>query len=370
MNYSSNSSDDFSGLSEQIKAVASGRQTGDNSSDEASSDYESSIISQTEIMMKRRYKAQLSEEESGVGGKMAVASSSLAMFGRVLATSGSNSSSSNSGSNSSGGVVSSSSNSNNSAGSGNSGGGCVSSSSTFPLTMMGGICCSPTTSHSSTHSLKSLKGAVKRLRCRLDESFGQEEETLPKAAAGGGGGVSKQSKNCLLMVRGSQHKDSSSPRSMTSIQNCFLPSGPSGLASEEEEEGLQGTGMTQDVDLKADLSEDKKKHLGKNEEEEESLQQQGGKLESSRSYDDDDDEYEEGEREGEGEDFNCSVDVRLIDFAHTAFKPGTDRTILLPSNQIKIHHGPDNGFLTGIDSLYRLLNEILSEDSIVTSVAI
>ncbi|GBP10637.1 hypothetical protein EVAR_72076_1 [Eumeta japonica] len=72
MNYSSNSSDDFSGLSEQIKAVTSGRQTGNNSSDEASSDYDSSIISQTEVMLKR-YKSQQDAFETAVAAAAAAA---------------------------------------------------------------------------------------------------------------------------------------------------------------------------------------------------------------------------------------------------------------------------------------------------------
>ncbi|KAL1137743.1 hypothetical protein AAG570_009439, partial [Ranatra chinensis] len=51
------------------------------------------------------------------------------------------------------------------------------------------------------------------------------------------------------------------------------------------------------------------------------------------------------------------VDVRIIDFAHTTFT-----TRRGPTNGT-VHHGPDCGFLTGLDSLKRLLLEILSEDS-------
>jgi hypothetical protein len=47
------------------------------------------------------------------------------------------------------------------------------------------------------------------------------------------------------------------------------------------------------------------------------------------------------------------VDVRMIDFAHTTFGAGCSNS--------SVHHGPDNGFITGIDSLMRLLREILSE---------
>lgn len=50
------------------------------------------------------------------------------------------------------------------------------------------------------------------------------------------------------------------------------------------------------------------------------------------------------------------VDIRMIDFAHTAFA-GADAESPLATNTP--HHGPDCGFLTGIDSLKRLLTEIL-----------
>jgi hypothetical protein len=49
------------------------------------------------------------------------------------------------------------------------------------------------------------------------------------------------------------------------------------------------------------------------------------------------------------------VDVRMIDFAHTTFSSRRGNSTL--------HHGPDCGFLTGLDSLKRLLLEILAEDS-------
>ncbi|CAB3370879.1 Hypothetical predicted protein [Cloeon dipterum] len=47
------------------------------------------------------------------------------------------------------------------------------------------------------------------------------------------------------------------------------------------------------------------------------------------------------------------VDVRMIDFAHTTFGASC--------NNSSVHLGPDNGFITGIDSLRRLLREILDE---------
>ncbi|KAL1491886.1 hypothetical protein ABEB36_012412 [Hypothenemus hampei] len=53
------------------------------------------------------------------------------------------------------------------------------------------------------------------------------------------------------------------------------------------------------------------------------------------------------------------VDVRIIDFAHTSFKTKYDFSGV-KSN--KIHEGPDGGFLTGLDSLSRILSQILSEN--------
>ena len=47
------------------------------------------------------------------------------------------------------------------------------------------------------------------------------------------------------------------------------------------------------------------------------------------------------------------ADVRMIDFAHTTFE--------MCSTNTKIHHGPDAGFLQGLDSLKRILAEIVAE---------
>ncbi|CAK9827717.1 Inositol hexakisphosphate kinase 3 [Anthophora retusa] len=52
------------------------------------------------------------------------------------------------------------------------------------------------------------------------------------------------------------------------------------------------------------------------------------------------------------------VDVRMIDFAHTSFVH--DSTVACNSTTM-VHQGPDCGFLTGLDSLRRLLLEILTE---------
>lgn len=51
------------------------------------------------------------------------------------------------------------------------------------------------------------------------------------------------------------------------------------------------------------------------------------------------------------------VDVRMIDFAHTTCAKTPNSSNL----HGPIHQGPDCGFLTGLDSLKRLLREILAE---------
>lgn len=59
------------------------------------------------------------------------------------------------------------------------------------------------------------------------------------------------------------------------------------------------------------------------------------------------------------------VDVRMIDFAHTTFvrKSGGNVFAAIPNASAIIqHHGPDGGFLTGLDSLKRLLSDILAEN--------
>lgn len=50
------------------------------------------------------------------------------------------------------------------------------------------------------------------------------------------------------------------------------------------------------------------------------------------------------------------VDVRMIDFAHTSFLRKTDTVAK------SVHEGPDGGFLTGLDSLKRLLLQIISSE--------
>lgn len=50
------------------------------------------------------------------------------------------------------------------------------------------------------------------------------------------------------------------------------------------------------------------------------------------------------------------VDIRMIDFAHTTYAGAGAESPLATATP---HHGPDCGFLTGVDSLKRLLGEIL-----------
>ncbi|XP_065091808.1 uncharacterized protein Ip6k [Ochlerotatus camptorhynchus] len=53
------------------------------------------------------------------------------------------------------------------------------------------------------------------------------------------------------------------------------------------------------------------------------------------------------------------ADVRMIDFAHTTFEIKNGSSMC--SANTKVHHGPDSGFLRGLDSLKRILTEICQE---------
>ena len=55
---------------------------------------------------------------------------------------------------------------------------------------------------------------------------------------------------------------------------------------------------------------------------------------------------------------SAQVDIRMIDFANVTF---SNRAGGSSASNATVHHGPDCGFLTGVDSLKRLLTEILSE---------
>lgn len=58
------------------------------------------------------------------------------------------------------------------------------------------------------------------------------------------------------------------------------------------------------------------------------------------------------------------VDIRIIDFAHTTFVHKNSTPKLIESqSDAAVHHGPDCGFLAGVDSLKRLLMEIISDSS-------
>lgn len=66
---------------------------------------------------------------------------------------------------------------------------------------------------------------------------------------------------------------------------------------------------------------------------------------------------------------SSTVDIRMIDFAHTAFakqrsSAGQSSASSSSSSTSAMvqHQGPDNGFLRGLDSLNRLLTEICTED--------
>ncbi|XP_021937660.1 uncharacterized protein LOC110838628 isoform X2 [Zootermopsis nevadensis] len=55
---------------------------------------------------------------------------------------------------------------------------------------------------------------------------------------------------------------------------------------------------------------------------------------------------------------STQVDIRMIDFANVTF---SNRAGGSSASNVTVHHGPDCGFLTGLDSLKRLLTEILSD---------
>lgn len=57
------------------------------------------------------------------------------------------------------------------------------------------------------------------------------------------------------------------------------------------------------------------------------------------------------------DDSASNVDVRIIDFAHTSFARNSDVDIKT------VHQGPDGGFLTGLDSLKRLLMHIMATEN-------
>ncbi|XP_052862228.1 uncharacterized protein LOC128268952 [Anopheles cruzii] len=55
------------------------------------------------------------------------------------------------------------------------------------------------------------------------------------------------------------------------------------------------------------------------------------------------------------------ADVRMIDFAHTTFEIKNGGASFCATANVKVHHGPDSGFLRGLDSLKQILTEICEE---------
>lgn len=377
MNYSSNSSDDFSGLSEQIKAVTSGRQTGQNSSDEASSDYDSSIISQTEVMLKR-YKSQQDAFEASVQ-QAVTASNSNNTTPNIINTPPLTPKS-------------------------------IINKNLSPLNTMA----SPASS--TTSSLKSLKGAVKRLRCKDDDDDDYYEDDYDAVDAARavnmlGEGVARMTGN--KEHAGSTAKSSSAKKSTHNNNKKLSSTAPKSSISpmtnspnktripakrdaataannnaaaavmEQQTQIPQQQPKTNEA-LAADDSQktlpeklkeikqiSKALHLGQHHQQQphnnhhhkqgntQQQQQQQRKFlqHCSKSLDID----SSSAAKKSTDDMHCLVDVRLIDFAHTAFVPRI-KSALFPQPPTTIHHGPDSGFLTGLDSLNRLLNEILAEE--------
>ncbi|XP_068144579.1 papilin isoform X2 [Drosophila tropicalis] len=271
MNYSSNSSDDFSGLSEQIKAVASGRQTCNNSSDDASSDYEGSIMGPTEAMFKR-YKSQQSFDASNNGVDLQPANTSTSVKSLVSPAS------------------------------------------------------------SSASSIKSVKGAAKRLRCKDDDEH---------YAAKDGDCESREAKKST--INSTPVSAVSSPSKASTSSTTGGGTGSSGGVQKTYENLTNSllAGMLLDS-----LEGDNNNSSGVTASRNAALQAGSKSLDMSAPPTD---------------DSRCFVDVRLIDFAHTAFVPRNGSMLPTPSGA-PVHHGPDGGFITGLDSLNRLLNEILAEE--------
>ncbi|XP_055838801.1 uncharacterized protein LOC129906871 [Episyrphus balteatus] len=296
MNYSSNSSDDFSGLSEQIKAVTSGRQTGNNSSDEGSSDYDNSLMGQTEALMKR-YKSDESSPKS------------------------------------------------------------------------------------------TSKGAVKRLRCKDDE----EDNLMGKTE--NSSSVAKKSSTVIMedsLLKNVESVDTLktvtapiSEQSLGSLMDTaqqnevlanesnstfLMPSDIARRHSHPHDESspeitIPGPNQTTQPQRKLSSASAQRQSIPRqNQNQNQNFHQQHPHIyhqlpHTSKSLD-------ASSSITATHDSRCLVDIRMIDFAHTAFVP-TNGCCLLPSPpSMPVHHGPDGGFLTGIDSLNKLLSEILVDENI------
>ena len=357
MNYSSNSSDDFSGLSEQIKAVTSGRQTGNNSSDEASSDFDSSIISQTEVMLKRYKSQQDAFESAGITPNSKTAATppltpKNLIHKQLQATTNTTSTAS--------------------------------------------------PNSSTTSSLKSVKGAVKRLRCKDDDDDDDDDDNHSlhhhhhhhHHHTGRDKVDGYETKDLTKKSSSSVAKKSTTTKSITPARTMTqLPATMAKKPMQEAQINKENIKHDDNDDIHMDttitpiLNETVKAATSmanvtttttttasgttttplskmSTELQQQQLQQQEIKeISKSKKI------LQHGSKSLDIEtkiqlcdDMHCLVDVRLIDFAHTAFVPRNNGSALFPTPPTTIHHGPDNGFLTGLDSLNRLLNEILNEE--------
>uniref|UniRef100_A0A0K8TQX2 Kinase n=1 Tax=Tabanus bromius TaxID=304241 RepID=A0A0K8TQX2_TABBR len=238
MNYSSNSSDDYSGLSEQIKAVATGRQAADdNSSDEGSCDFDSNILDQT--MQCAQYAASRRNSSAGI------------------------------------------------------------------------------VEPSLKISVPTLIGAAKRLRGKDDdvatetkiEKLEIDAKPLPSTT------TSSVSGNSAIKQSTSTSSGSGNKRRLNDISSSTSAKSTSSDGNSSAVSGSSGRRVpnlsppTSDVNQPTSL-----------------------------------------------------VDVRMIDFAHTTFVAKNGMGLLPPSTST-VYQGPDNGFLTGLDSLNRLLTDILAEEN-------
>ncbi|XP_014088611.2 uncharacterized protein Ip6k [Bactrocera oleae] len=336
MNYSSNSSDDFSGLSEQIKAVTSGRQTGDNSSDEASSDYDSSIIGQTEVMLKLYKSQQESFDISSLTQTADMPLMATTTTARLPHT-----------------IVSS-----------------ACSTPPLPPGSVGKLSASvanssPTSSTAS--SLKSVRGAVKRLRCKDADDEDEVKASDNKKDAISTSSQAKKSTTTLSLgsvVTGAGTSSSAAPVSSTPTSVNASPvktplmtptSTTSGTESTVDKiKNTLLTGMQEIHNTSSNNNHCNNKLVNKKKATATRLTLQH----ASKSLD-----IAGCQASATNEDARCLVDVRLIDFAHTAFVPRNGGGLLQQAtSSTPVHHGPDGGFLTGLDSLNRLLNDILTDE--------
>ncbi|XP_055915872.1 uncharacterized protein LOC129948824 [Eupeodes corollae] len=297
MNYSSNSSDDFSGLSEQIKAVTSGRQTGNNSSDEGSSDYDNSLMGQTEALMKR-YKSDESSPKS------------------------------------------------------------------------------------------TPKGAVKRLRCKDDEEDNSMDKTETSSSLAKKSTTAITKGDTLLHILDSVETSppiseiQTPPRVQSSaiqmdtaqLEDVLVDGNnvgfliPSDIARRHSHPHEESTPATTTPTTHTFTQPQRKLSSASSQRQSIPRQTQNQNFHHQHQYAHSQLQHSSKSLDASSnitatDDSRCLVDIRMIDFAHTAFVP-TNGCCLLPSPpSMPVHHGPDGGFLTGIDSLNKLLSEILADEN-------